>query len=54
MDKLNDEEFEPLLLKGRYDPLEIGGRIYEIDTTNFASDYRKIIEVIQAVLGNAE
>jgi predicted kinase len=49
IDKLNYEEFEPLLLKGRYDPLEIGGRIYEVDTTNFASiDYRKIIEAIRA------
>ena len=51
VDKLNYEEFKPVLLKGRHDPLEIGGRIYEVDTTDFAAiDCKKILEEVQAVL----
>lgn len=50
VDQLNYEEFKPILLKGRSDPLEIGGRIYEVDTTNFASiEYKKFVEMIQAL-----
>lgn len=53
VDKLNYEEFKPILLKGRYDPLEIGGRIYEVDTTDFAAiDCKKILEAIRVVLSN--
>lgn len=55
VDKLNYEEFKPILLKGRYDPLEIGGRIYEIDTTDFVClDYKKILKEIRAILGDNE
>lgn len=55
VDKLNYEEFKPILLKGRYDPLEIGGRIYEVDTTDLAClDYKKILEEIRAALENNE
>src|SRR5947209_9625972 len=49
VDKLNFEEFKPILLKGQLDPLEIGGRICEVDTTDLASlDYKKILKMIQA------
>ena len=52
VDQLNYEEFKPILLKGRYDPLEIGGRICEVDTTDFVSiDYKKIVKEIRAALG---
>jgi len=46
-DHLNYDEFQALLLKGRGDVIEIGGIVYEIDTTDFgAIDYTKLIETI--------
>ena len=49
-DQLNYEEFTPGLLKGRLSPLEIGGTLYEVDTTDFRSlDYKKIIDTIMDV-----
>jgi len=37
VDHTNYEEFAPALLKGRRAPLDIGGRVIEVDTTNFES-----------------
>lgn len=35
VDEMNLEEFEEILRRGRHDPLDIGGEIYEIDMTDF-------------------
>ena len=49
-DHLNYEEFKAGLLKGRDEPLDIGGTLVEVDTTDFgAIDYKKLIEMIQCV-----
>ncbi len=50
-DHLIYDEAQPLLLQGRLAPLDIGGSILEIDTTDFtALDYKKIIETIKHML----
>jgi predicted kinase len=55
-DHLNYEEFEKTLLGGRLEPLAIGGRIIEVDTTDFnAINYTGVFaEVSRALKGSAE
>ena len=46
------QELGPLLLSGAYAPLDIGGTLYEIDTTDFdAVDYDGLYEALQRELG---
>ncbi len=52
VDDLTKEEFKPILLKGRYEPLDIGGKLYELDTTDLDKiDYTSLIEAIRATWG---
>jgi predicted kinase len=49
VDHLNYDEFRDILLKGRHEPLEIGGGIYHLDTTSFTDiDYDSLLEVVTA------
>jgi predicted kinase len=42
------EELQPLLLKGRDAPLDIGGPLLEVDTTDFTTvDYKQILAKIR-------
>lgn len=51
VDRLNYEEFKSTLLKGKYEPLKIGGEIFTIDTTNFeTTDYRSLSEKVKKKL----
>jgi predicted kinase len=50
-DHLNYDEFSLLLSQGRHEPLDIGGTIFEIDTTSFNDDdYTKLVAAIRAAL----
>jgi predicted kinase len=45
------EEFRAGLLRGKLDALEIGGTLYEIDTTNFGDiDYEALFKAIRRVI----
>jgi predicted kinase len=45
------ERLEPVLLKGRHEPLNIGGQLIEVDTTDLQTiDYNRIFDVIRAAL----
>lgn len=45
------ERLRPVLLKGRYAPLDIGGPIIEVDTTDFeAIDYAGLFRTIRAAI----
>ena len=47
----NKERLLLVQLKGSYEPLQIGGAILQIDTTNFAQvEYNKVIEGVRAAL----
>jgi len=47
VDHLNYDEFKKSLLKGEYKPLDIGGEMIEVDTTDFDKvDYKSIFEKI--------
>lgn len=49
VDHLNYEELKEVLLKGAHDPLEIGGKVIDIDTTDFKSiDYKSLFNEISA------
>lgn len=54
-DYLYYEEFKAGLLRGRLDPMEIGGTIVEVDTTDFARlNYAKLVEAVNAVKRNVD
>jgi predicted kinase len=45
-------ELADILLKGRHDPLEIGGPCIEVDTTDFATiQYNQLLSQVQSWLG---
>lgn len=45
------DELRPVLMKGRLEPLEIGGQLLELDTTDFARiDYPALFEAIRTAL----
>ncbi|MDP2629849.1 MAG: ATP-binding protein [Candidatus Uhrbacteria bacterium] len=49
VDHLNYEEFKETLLTGKLDSLDIGGTVFDIDTTDFdAIDYEKLFSTIRA------
>ncbi|HYP39015.1 MAG TPA: ATP-binding protein [Chloroflexia bacterium] len=51
VDTSNYEEMRDILLKGRHDPLDIGGAVIEVDTTDFtAIQYSKLLDAVQAWL----
>ncbi|MBI2411195.1 MAG: AAA family ATPase [Candidatus Kerfeldbacteria bacterium] len=51
VDHLNYEEFKPTLLQGRREPLDVGGYLYTLDTTNFDHiDYQKLFNEIRSIL----
>lgn len=51
-DSKNYDEFKEMLLKGKLEPLEIGGEIITFDTTNFDSlDIDSVYNKIQGFLG---
>ena len=51
VDHLNYTEFEESLLKGSYEPLEIGGDVIDIDTTDFNEiDYDGLYDKIQDLM----
>lgn len=48
IDEQNYEELRPSLEAGRYEPLDIGGYIYEVDTTDFeAINYEALYQAIE-------
>ena len=48
------DEMRDILLKGKHDPLDIGGLIIEVDTTDFAAiQYNQLLTEVQAWLGQA-
>lgn len=50
-DHLNYDEFESFLLRGRSDPLDIGGRRFEVDTTDFEQiDYEVLFKAISEAI----
>lgn len=51
LDDMNQEEFEAILRRGRHDPLDIGGEIFEIDMTDLgAIDYNGLSAAIRAFM----
>jgi predicted kinase len=51
VDATTYDEMRDILLKGRLDPLEIGGPLIEVDTTHFAAiDYAGLLSEVQAWL----
>ncbi len=49
LDHLNYEELQETLLKGRYKPLDVGGTVIEVDTTNFATvNYKALLTSIRS------
>lgn len=51
VDHKNYNEFKDILLKGKHEPLEIGGDIIEINTTNFDKiNYKKFFKKIEKQL----
>lgn len=49
VDSQNYDEFKELLLKGRYQALNIGSKVFEIDTTDFESiNYNLIFSAIKS------
>lgn len=49
LDHLNYEELQETLLKGKYEPLDIGGIVIEVDTTDFAAiDYKALLVSIKS------
>jgi len=52
VDDMNYDEFEEILRRGRHDPLDISGPLYEIDMTDFdAIDYDGLFAAIRAYMG---
>ena len=51
VDRLNYEGFKETLSKGKYESLNIGGEVFEVDTTNFdAINYDKLFKAIKSVI----
>lgn len=49
VDHLNYDEFKDILLKGGHEKLDIGGRVFDIDTTDFNTiDYNKLFDAIKS------
>ncbi|MBN1218535.1 MAG: AAA family ATPase [Anaerolineae bacterium] len=47
VDYLNYDEFKSTLLEGGWEPLDIGGKVLEVDTTDFqAIDYKSLLRAI--------
>jgi predicted kinase len=54
VDHLTIEEFTPLLLAGDCSPLDIGGIVYTVDTTNFAHmDYPRLLNAVREAVSQA-
>lgn len=48
VDTKNYNEFKESLLRGKYDPLDIGGKVIEVDTTDFSAiDYAGLFEKVR-------
>ncbi len=51
VDHLNFDEFESSLLRGRADPLDIGGKMFEVNTTDFEQiNYEGLFEAISEAI----
>lgn len=51
-DAMNLDEFEDILRRGRHDPLDIGGTVYEVDMTEYDTiDYDALYRTIRAAMG---
>jgi len=51
VDHLTYDELQPALLNGRLEPLDIGGTLVEVDTTDFeAIDYDGLLTAIRVTL----
>jgi hypothetical protein len=50
VDNVNLEEWEPIIKKGKIEALEIGGNIFDIDTTDIETiDYVKLLSDIRSI-----
>jgi len=53
VDHLSYEEFKSSLLKDHYEILDIGGRFFEVDTTDFDTiDYEGLFKAIRSAINN--
>ena len=53
-DQLYFEESQAVLLKGYQEPMQIGGQLYIVDTTDFATiDYTALFEAVKSTLERA-
>lgn len=53
VDDQNYDEFKEVLLKGEHRALNIGGKVFDIDTTDFKSiDYNSIFSAIKSATNN--
>lgn len=51
VDDKNYNEFKEDLLKGGFEPLDIGGKVFEVDTSDFDSiDYDEILRMIKSLI----
>jgi predicted kinase len=51
MDAMNLDEFEELLRRGRHDPLDIGGAVYEVDMTDYEKiDYGALFAAVRGAM----
>jgi predicted kinase len=48
VEHLQHEEQSDILLKGKYESLDIGGQVLEIDTTDFTIDYAGLFQAIRS------
>jgi hypothetical protein len=54
-DHLTYDEIAPVLLEGRYPPLDIGGTIFYLDTTDFARvDYEGLAGAVRQFISEAD
>jgi hypothetical protein len=54
VDHLNHEEFKETLLKGRLESLDIGGKVLNVDTTDFGTiEYDKLFSEIKSATNSS-
>ncbi len=55
VDYLNYEEFKTTLNEGGYDILDIGGKVFEIDTTDFDKiDYKMLFDALHSAANSVQ
>lgn len=53
VDSISSDEWRPMLLQGKIEALDIGGKIFDIDTSDFDKvDYAKLISDIKLAINS--